>query len=303
MIYFMRYFWYTLLATTLLALGSCESRKTIPDDELADIFHDAVLVNAYIGNQHFRLDSMNIYEPIFEKYGYTTEDVRYTISSFLRRKSANLSDVVDDMIKSIEQEYDLLKIEVAKLDTIDDVAKRVGYRRIMNDTTHIEIKSKRDTAKLRHKIEFQGAGEYSLGATFSIDKNDKSRGRRMTLRKMLRDSSMQTVYSTSMSYREDGFATGKVTISERDAENIIGMELYFDDFSQVSKKMSKEYPRPKVSKMTIKSIVVDYTPTLEKCIEDLYEQQLGIRIFADTLIRSIEKQDIPESKESNDIKE
>lgn len=282
-----------VLAATLLALGSCESRKTIPDDELAAIFHDAVVLNAYIDNQHVRLDSINIYEPIFEKYGYTTEDVRYTISSFLRRKSANLSDVVDDMIKRIEDEYNLLRVDVAKLDTIDDVARRMGHRRIMHDTA-IVIKTKRDTSKLRYEIEFQGAGDYSLGASYSIDKDDKSRGRRMTVKKIMKDSTKQNLYSTAMNYREDGFSTGKFTISEREAEEIIGLELYFDDFEQVSKKMSKEYPRPKVTKMELKSIIVEYTPTLEQCIEDLYESQLGIRIFADTLIHSIEKQDINE---------
>lgn len=289
----MKRFWYIVLAATLLALGSCERRKTIPDNELAAIFHDAVVLNAYIDNQHVRLDSINIYEPIFEKYGYTTEDVRYTISSFLRRKSANLSDVVDDMIKRIEDEYNLLRVDVAKLDTIDDVARRMGHRRIMHDTA-IVIKTKRDTSKLRYEVEFQGTGDYSLGANYSIDKDDKSRGRRMTVKKILKDSTKQNVYSTAMNYREDGFSTGKFTISEREAEDIIGLELYFDDFEQVSKKMSLEYPRPKVTKMELKSIIVEYTPTLEQCIEELYEDQLGIRIFADTLIHSIEKQDINE---------
>ncbi len=284
----MKQIWYIVLAATLLALGSCDRRKIIPDDELAAIFHDAMVVNAYIDNQHVRLDSMNIYEPIFEKYGYTTEDVRYTISSFLRRKSANLSDVVDGMIKSIEDEYNALKIEVAKLDTIEDVAKRMAYSRIKHDTA-IVIKTKRDTSKLRHFIDFAGAGDYSVGMTFSIDKNDKSRGRRMTIQKILKDSTKINVYSSTMNYREDGFLTGRFSISERDAEDIIGFELYLDDFSQVSKKMSKEYPRPKLTKMKVNSLIIDYTPTLERCIEILYEDQLGIRIFADTLIQSIEK--------------
>ena len=284
----MKQFWYIVLAATLFALGSCDRRKTIPDDELAAIFHDAIVLNAYIDNQHVDLDSLNIYEPIFEQYGYTTEDVRYTISSFLRRKSANLSDVVDDMISDIEKEYNDLRVQVAKLDTIDAVARRMGLRRIKEDTTLI-VKTKRDTSKLRHQIPFQGAGTYSLGAMFSIDKDDKSRGRRLTMQKILKDSTKQNVYSAIMSYRENGFLTGKINISERDAEDIIGFELYFDDFSQVSKNMSKEFPRPKVTKMTIHSLNVDYTPELEQCIEDLYNKQLGIRIFADTLIQGIEK--------------
>ena len=284
----MRYLWYIIVAATLLALGSCDRRKTIPDDELAAIFHDAIVVNAYIGQEHINLDSINIYEPIFERYGYTTEDVRYTISSFLRRKSANLSDVVDEMIKTVDQEYNALRKEVAKLDTVENVATRLAHRRIFSDTA-IVVKTKRDTSKLRYNIDFAGAGDYSYAVNYSIDKDDKSRGRRVTMKKILSDSSKVNVHSVMMSYREDGFNSGKFTIKESEANNIIGLELYLDDFDQVSKKMSKENPRPKVTKMKIHTLEVKYTPTLEQCVEDLYEKQLGIRIFADTLINAIEK--------------
>lgn len=284
----MRYLWYIIVAATLLALGSCDRRKTIPDDELASIFHDAIVVNAYIGQQHIRLDSLNIYEPIFEHYGYTTEDVRYTISSFLRRKSANLSDVVDQMISRVEREYNVLKKEVAKLDTVENVATRLAHRHILNDSA-IVVKTKRDTSKLRYSIDFAGAGDYSYAVNYSIDKDDKSRGRRVTMKKILSDSSKVNVHSVLMSYREDGFNSGKFTIKESDADDIIGFELYLDDFDQVSTKMKKENPRPKVTKMKIHTLEVKYTPTLEQCVEDLYEKQLGIRIFADTLINAIEK--------------
>ena len=118
----MKQIFFAVIILLLLPLMSCDSRKTIPDKELASIMHDAMIVNAYLGHKSLKLDSLNIYEPIFEHYGYTTEDVRYTIAGFLRRKSANLSDVVDEVIYSIEKEYDALEIAVAKLDTIEHAA-------------------------------------------------------------------------------------------------------------------------------------------------------------------------------------
>lgn len=284
----MKRFWYIILAVALLAMSSCDRRKIIPDEELAAIFHDAVVVNAYIGQKHIRLDSINIYEPIFERYGYTTDDVRYTIASFLRRKSANLSDVVDEMIKSIEDEYDILREEVAKLDTIESVATRRSHRKIMEDSA-IVIKTKRDTSKLRYNIDFAGAGDYQVTVAYSIDKNDKSRGRRMTVKKMMQDSSKHQISSVAMNYRENSFSSCNFTISEHEADDIIGFELYFDDFSQASKTMQKKHPRPKITKMEIKHLMMQYTPTLEQGIEDLYHEQLGIQIFADTLIHSIEQ--------------
>ena len=82
-------------SSTLLCTAACARHTIIPDDELAQIFHDAFLTNAYIGSQNVRIDSLNIYEPIFARYGYTTEDVQYTIGNFSKRKSARLGDVVE----------------------------------------------------------------------------------------------------------------------------------------------------------------------------------------------------------------
>ena len=56
-------------------LSACARHKIIPDDTLAQIFHDAFLTNAYIGNGNVRTDSLRIYEPIFARYGYTPDAV------------------------------------------------------------------------------------------------------------------------------------------------------------------------------------------------------------------------------------
>lgn len=278
----MKQFFYSLLMLSLLSLASCERRKTIPDKELAAIFHDAMVVNAYVGNQSIKLDSLNIYEPIFEHYGYTTEDVRYTIAGFLRRKSANLSDVVDDMIYRIEQEYDALEIAVAKLDTIDRVAQRRARRMLVQDTA-IVVKRARDTVKLHYEIPFEGAGEYEVSGIYTIDSLDKSRGRRFTVRKLLRDSTTSQLHSSMMHLGKESKSSSRITISERDAEQILALQINFDDFRLQSKRDKKEHPRPKVSKMTLHEVTVAYTPTVERSVEELYDGFLKLRILSDTM--------------------
>ena len=59
-----------------LLVVACNKPKEVPDKILGQIFHDAMLVNAYL-NMHpdFKLDSLNIYEPIFAEYGYFVEKV------------------------------------------------------------------------------------------------------------------------------------------------------------------------------------------------------------------------------------
>ena len=74
-----RIFRISLCAFLLLAGAACTRHKIIPDEKLAQIFHDAFLTNAYIGDVRVNIDSLNIYEPIFARYGYTTRDVYYTI--------------------------------------------------------------------------------------------------------------------------------------------------------------------------------------------------------------------------------
>lgn len=278
----MKYIFYSLLAVVLSALVmGCESRKTIPDKELASIFHDAMIVNAYIGNQNIDLDSLNIYEPIFAHYGYTTEDVRYTMSSFLRRKSANLSDVVNDMIEQIEHENDLLKLAVTKLDTIESAAQRFARQTLVQDTA-VVIKKAADTVKLRYAVEVKNRGEYKISARYTIDSIDKSRGRRFTVKKLYRDSTTHQVHSSSMQMLRDSRLTATINISEKDS-NVIALNLYFDDFSSASKAQRKDFPRPKISKMTLEEVKVVFTPELEQAIEQLYDKQLKIRIFADTM--------------------
>ena len=74
-----------LLVAAALAATGCRRYKVIPDRTLGQIFHDAMLTNAYVDNQGVNVDSLNIYEPIFARYGYTTEDVRYTLEEFSSR--------------------------------------------------------------------------------------------------------------------------------------------------------------------------------------------------------------------------
>ena len=56
-------------AAFVLLLSACARHKIIPDDTLAQIFHDAFLTNAYIGSEGVKTDSLRIYEPIFARYG------------------------------------------------------------------------------------------------------------------------------------------------------------------------------------------------------------------------------------------
>ncbi len=156
-----RIFRISLCAFLLLAGAACTRHKIIPDEKLAQIFHDAFLTNAYIGDVRVNIDSLNIYEPIFARYGYTTRDVYYTIGNFSKRKSARLGDVVEMAIDKLEAEGKFYDREVAVLDTIDNVARRTFTRTVYADSL-IRVGSLRDTARLRIAVDVQ-PGAFAIG--------------------------------------------------------------------------------------------------------------------------------------------
>ena len=158
----------------LLALGalSCARHTIIPDSELALIFRDAFLANAYISNENIRTDSLRIYEPIFARYGYTTEDVYYTIGNFSKRKSARLGDVVERAIDLLEAEGKVYNREVAILDTIDNVAQRTFTHTVYADSL-IRVSSLRDTARLSFTFDVV-PGEYTVSLKYLIDSLDRN---------------------------------------------------------------------------------------------------------------------------------
>ena len=156
-----RIFRISLCAFLLLAGAACTRHKIIPDEKLAQIFHDAFLTNAYIGDVRVNIDSLNIYEPIFARYGYTTRDVYYTIGNFSKRKSARLGDVVEMAIDKLEAEGKFYDREVAVLDTIDNVARRTFTRTVYADSL-IRVGALRDTARLRIAVDVQ-PGAFAIG--------------------------------------------------------------------------------------------------------------------------------------------
>ena len=70
------------LLAALLVFAACDKPKNIPDDKLTAIVGDLFLANAYWdihGDYRFIRDSIDIYSPIFEQYGFTPKDFMFTI--------------------------------------------------------------------------------------------------------------------------------------------------------------------------------------------------------------------------------
>lgn len=263
-----------ILFLVLLAAG-CARHTIIPDGKLAQIFHDAFLTNAYMTTHGKKADSLNIYEPIFARYGYTTADVQYTIGNFSKRKSARLGDVVEQAIAMLEREGNYYDREVGILDTIDNVARRTFTRTVYADTL-IEVHRLADTSRLLITIEDLRPGDYEVSVDYRIDSADQNRGQRIAAWIEQRDSSRRGYVSTAMRRERNDNFTRKLTA------DTAARRLEIDLGSLREKNRSPKRPH-----VTYRNLRVSYTPALAEAIDSLYIKNLNIRIFSDEFLRHI----------------
>lgn len=267
-----------LAALLLLGLmaGACVRHKIISDEELAHIFHDAFLTNAYVSTERLSLDSLNIYEPIFARYGYTTEDVQYTIGNFSKRKSARLGDVVEEAIRMLEEEGLRYEHEVAVLDTIDNVARRTFTRTVLADSL-VRVRSLRDTARLHIRLDSLLPGEYNLTVNYLVDSLDRNPGLRGSAWLIRTDGSRTSSYSFTMRRNKEERFTRRYTADSTTRELHLNLFL--------PREGAK---RPSV---TLRDLEIRYTPPTRQAVESLYLRQLDIRIFADEFFRAAHPKD------------
>ena len=252
-------------ALVVLGIG-CSGPRVIPDDILVKIFHDAYVANAYMEECRIRQDSLLIYEPIFQRYGYTMEDLQYTITNFTERKSAMLSDLMGEVNRMLDAESRLEAKRMIVLDTIDNIAKRQYTRTIYADTL-IRAKRLRDSSKLRITIEDIIPGEYNISFDYHIDTLDENRNSRIEVMFIDSEGEQKARHTMMMSRHRDGKYAHKMT-----ADTAI-RKLYVNIFYHPTNEEAKT---PDITVRDFK--VVRHLPT-EVCVDSLYLEQLDIRII------------------------
>ena len=268
-----------LLIAAAIVLGGCNKRRIIPDDVLSKIFHDAFVVNAYIGEERVYLDSLQVYEPIFERYGYTAQDVVYTVGNFSRRKSARLGTVVEHAISRLERESQEYANKVVILDTIRNVAVRTLTREVYADTL-IKAKTRADSTKLQLNISPIYEGEYVVTYSYECE-DDLLKYPRSAEFYFENEHGFRSGF-TSVNVRTKG--TVNRTLVSRDEGGKLVLELgkyKTTPFTQPKSKKNKKQLPPKKQAFTIRNLKVVYKPNAESAVDSLFERYVNIKIFAD----------------------
>ena len=275
-----------------VSITGCQKKRVIPDDTLANIFHDAFVVNAYVGEERINLDSLQIYEPIFEQYGYTAKDVVYTVGNFSRRKSARLGSVVEQAIARLERENKYHAQKIVILDTIQNVAVRTFTRTVYKDSL-IKAVKRADSTLLRVEISPICQGEYTISYKYKCDGDIKKYPRKAEFY-FKDDEGFRSGYA-SVSLNQMGDV--KRTLVARRAEDKLVLNLgEIDGRGQEKSAREKQYEKRKKSKeklpkgltgkpvITIMNLQVHYTPKTESAIDSLFARYVDVKIFADEFL-------------------
>lgn len=274
----------------VVGLTGCHKKRVIPDDTLANIFHDAFVVNAYVGEERINLDSLQIYEPIFEQYGYNANDVIYTVGNFSRRKSARLGSVVERAIARLEQENKYYAQKVVILDTIQNVAVRTFTRTIYKDSL-IRVVKRADSTKLHIEISPICPGEYSISYNYKCEGDIHKYPRKAEF--YFEDDGFRSGH-TSVSLNQAGNV--KRTLIARKAEEKMVLNLGPIDKREQERRSkenkqkkslrhdSKQKEAPTKPVITIRNLEVIYRPKTEQAVDSLFARYVDVKIFADEFL-------------------
>ena len=291
---------YSLLLVAMMAVTGCQEKAVIPDDVLVDIFHDAFVVNAYIGETHVNLDSLHVYEPIFQRYGYSAADVVHTVGNFSRRKSVRLGSIVEQAITKLEQDSREFAKKVVILDTIRNVAVRTFKRTIYTDSL-IVAKTRADSTKLYIELSPAPRGEYMVTYNYTCG-DDLDKNPRNTEFYFLDENGVQRS-RTVFSLREKGTINRTIISKENNPKMVLNIGKYADYNSKDEKKAG----RPKTQDLEVRNLKIVHKHSDVDAVDSLFKKYVDIKIFADgfldkkdSLALSSDAAGVPASTASND---
>lgn len=95
-----------IFTISLLCLPSCKDKEgLIPEDTMAQIYYDIYMTDEAV-DVNYRLrrmaDTMRVYEPIFNRYGYTTEDYNRSVNFYMERPD-KFEDVFEETKTMLEK--------------------------------------------------------------------------------------------------------------------------------------------------------------------------------------------------------
>lgn len=160
-----------LLFIVTLGLGvSCGERSRITRGDLIDILTEMHLADAtimedlYAGELNAIADSLLVYKPILDKYGYTYKDFTQSLV-FYSKNPRKLNDLYEDVIANLQEQYDDAKTALFKAQIKQNIWKGDD-----------EFDSPSDIEKygIPLVLKIKGPGKYIIQMDVAFSKRDSS---------------------------------------------------------------------------------------------------------------------------------
>jgi hypothetical protein len=152
---------------------SCSKQKIIPENVLAEIIYKMYITDAVLltyESSVFHKDSMKIYEPIVEKYGYSFDDLRRTFLKYTAEDN-KLQSVMKKVVKRIDDEKAIYQ-EPARIEKLSE-NMNVGV-------DSVSIVS-RTVNKQNIEVRLSEKGVYDISASYFFYKNDSTPNPKMVV--------------------------------------------------------------------------------------------------------------------------
>ena len=108
------------IVLVLLVAVACRGPRVIPKDTMTDIYTEMFIADQQVREMNIpraQMDTMLLYEAVFEKYGYDTEDYLYSLRFYLKDPE-RFGKVFENVAKRLEGEVEALKKIVELRDRI-----------------------------------------------------------------------------------------------------------------------------------------------------------------------------------------
>ena len=121
------------IVLVFLAAVACKGPRVIPKDTLEDIYMDMFLADQMVREENIprpQMDTMLLYEAVFQKYGYDTDDYLNSVRFYLKDPE-RFAKVFENVAKRLQGEVDALDKIVRHQEW---VASKLGAKRPQLDS-------------------------------------------------------------------------------------------------------------------------------------------------------------------------
>lgn len=117
----MRKYLHILMLLVAALAVSCRGPRVIPRDKMVDIYCDMLLADQQLRDNNAlrrQADTMLVYEAVFNRYGYDTDDYLLSVNHYLADPE-RYAKILGDVVEKLQSEAGNLEKEIGELDKMD----------------------------------------------------------------------------------------------------------------------------------------------------------------------------------------